>query len=119
VNNQGKGNPTFDFKERGNVAMVTEFQDNYRNRYKQCDPAKLDLQLLKDLRSIHFDIKDDEHFRGASEYKSNYLKKNALAMGANPVSDAKLRKGNIHLGETELDYRTIYRDKYKHPPNNY
>lgn len=107
-------------KERDDIKHVTEFQDNFRDRYNQATRAKIDEQLLKDLRAIHYDIKDDELFRGVSEYKGNYQRANsAAAVGEQTISDYKLRKGNFKLGDGPAEYRTMYRDKYKLPQNNY
>jgi hypothetical protein len=99
--------------------MVTEFQDHYRGKFDRDMIGKMDENLLKDLRSIHFDIKDDEKFRGVSEYKGNYQKQRGDLGQADLLSDNKLRKGNFKLGDMPNDYRTIYRDKYKFPQNNY
>ena len=118
VNNEAKGKATFDFKERESVPHVTEFQDKYRGRFDPNNIGRLNDQLLKDLRSAHFDFKDDENFRGITEYKDHYIKQ--LGLGVDRTfDDNKLRKGNFKLGELPGDYRTIYRDKFKNPPNNY
>jgi hypothetical protein len=117
VNNEKWGKSTFDFKEREGIPMVTEFQDNFRNRFDTSYIGKMDADLAKDLRSVHFDIKDDERFRGMSEYKEHYIKTHGDAIGQQTLSDNKLRRGNFNLGDLPGDYRTIYRDKFKYPPN--
>lgn len=99
--------------------MVTEFQDHFRGKFDRDMIGKMDENLLKDLRSIHFDIKDDEKFRGLSEYKGNYTKQRQDRMAAELLTDNKLRKGNFKLGDLPGEYRTIYRDKYRLPQNNY
>lgn len=120
VNNVFRGKSTYDFKEREAVPLVTEFQDNYRNRFDVDAIGKMDMNLLKDLRAIHYDIKDDEHFRGVSEYRDNFIKMQAGLAHGQTLSDNKLRKGNFKIGDQTVgEYRTIYRDKYKYPPNNY
>jgi hypothetical protein len=113
------GMATHNFKEREAVPMVTEFQDHFRGKFDPSMIGKMDMELLKDLRSIHFDIKDDEKFRGQSEYKGNYTKQRKDGITGELLSDNKLRRGNFKIGEGPGDYRTIYRDKYKFPQNNY
>ena len=91
VNNEVKGKATYDFKETDKVKMVTEFQDNFRNRFDPNAAGKMDIRLLRDLRSVHYDIKDDEHFRGVSEYRENYIKMRAGIGAEKTLSDNKLR----------------------------
>jgi hypothetical protein len=118
VNNEAKGKSTFDFKEREHVNHLTEFQDKYRGRFDPNAIGQLNEKLLKDLRSVHFDYRDDEHFRGQSEYKDHYIKQGNMGVDRT-FDDNKLRKGNFKLGDLPGEYRTIYRDKFKYPANNY
>jgi hypothetical protein len=92
------------------IHLLTEFQAKYVNNFDPSARGVLNEDVKNDLRASHHDIKDDEIFRGRSEYRHNFTKK--------PVQDAlpdinRNRTGPVHSLPGE--YITTYRSKYFHP----
>lgn len=106
------------FGDGGVKLYTTEFQDSFAYNFDPNAKGQLNKELLNDLRSCHYSIKDDDKFRGDSEYRGNFLKGRLP-----PYSDYKApkmmnptkQKGALAPGE----FISTYRSRYLHPKNNF
>jgi hypothetical protein len=91
---------------------LTEFQAKYVNNFDPSARGVLNEDLKNDLRASHHTIKDDDVFRGLSEYDRHFTKK------VNPDGHKINQNRYGPLPKLPGEYITTYRAKYLHPSMN-
>lgn len=94
------------------IHLLTEFQAKYIDNFDPNARGKLNEDLKKDLRASHHTMKDDDLFRGRSEYRSHFNKKKQQML----PNINRNRSGA--LPQLPGEYITTYRSKFLHPVNN-